>query len=120
MANNRFRSDRERDPIAELAQLIAEADPYGQRAAPDNRFRQETASESHDEAPWVPPAPQLPADLNDATILNHDSLPVLLAFIRFIPLIKLNKNTNFFSSYTSKALSRSSCSRCDPARQPTW
>jgi SPOR domain len=62
MANNIFRSDRDRDPIAELAQLIAEADPYGQRAAPDNRFRQETAS--HDEAPWLPPAPQLPADLN--------------------------------------------------------
>ena len=64
MANNKFRSDRERDPIAELAQLIAEADPYRERAAPDNRFRQETASESHDEAPWLPPAPQLPADLN--------------------------------------------------------
>jgi hypothetical protein len=64
MANNKFRSDRERDPIAELAQLIAEADPYGQRAAPDNRFHQETASESHDEAPWLLPAPQLPADLN--------------------------------------------------------
>ena len=64
MANNKFRSGRERDPIAELAQLIAEADPYGERAAPDNRFRQETASESHDEAPWLPPAPQLPADLN--------------------------------------------------------
>jgi len=64
MANNKFRSDRERDPIAELAQLIAEADPYGQRTAPDNRFRQETASESHDEAPWLPKAPQLPADLN--------------------------------------------------------
>jgi SPOR domain len=64
MANNKFRSDRERDPIAELAQLIAEADPYGERPAPDNRFRHETASESHDEAPWLPPAPQLPADLN--------------------------------------------------------
>ena len=64
MANNKFRSDRERDPIAELAQLIAEADPYGEMAAPDNGFRQETASESHDEAPWLPPAPQLPADLN--------------------------------------------------------
>jgi hypothetical protein len=64
MANNKFRSDRERDPIAELAQLIAEADPYGERAAPDNRFRQEIASESHDEAPWLPPSPQLPADLN--------------------------------------------------------
>jgi hypothetical protein len=64
MANNKFPSDRERDPIAELAQLIAEADPYGERAAPGSRFRQETASESHNEAPWLPPAPQLPADLN--------------------------------------------------------
>ena len=62
MANNKFRSGRERDPIAELAQLIAEVDPYGERAAPDNRFRRETASEGHDEAPGVPPAPQLPAD----------------------------------------------------------
>ena len=62
MANNKYRSDRERDPIAELAQLIAEADPYGERAAPDNRFRRETASEGHDEAPGVPPAPQLPTD----------------------------------------------------------
>src|SRR6516162_10184888 len=64
MTNNKFGADRERDPIAELAQLIAEADPYGERAAPDNRFRQETASEGHDEAPGVPPAPQLPAELN--------------------------------------------------------
>jgi hypothetical protein len=63
MANNKFRSGRERDPIAELAQLIAEADPYGERAAPDNRFRRETASEGHDEALGVPPAPQLPADM---------------------------------------------------------
>ena len=63
MANNKFRSGRERDPIAELAQLIAEADPYGERASPDNRFRRETASEGHDEAPGVPPAPQLPADV---------------------------------------------------------
>src|SRR5262249_46741093 len=63
MANNKLRAGRERDPIAELAQLIAEADPYGGRAAPDNRFRQETASEGHDEAPGVPPAPQLPADV---------------------------------------------------------
>jgi len=63
MANNKFRSGRERDPIAELALLIAEADPYGERAAPDNRFRRETTSEGRDEAPGVPPAPQLPADV---------------------------------------------------------
>src|SRR5215510_13477262 len=64
MANNKFRSGRERDPIAELAQLIAEADPCGERAAPDNRFRREIASEGHIEAPRVPPAPQLPADVH--------------------------------------------------------
>jgi SPOR domain len=63
MANNKFRSGRERDPIAELAQLIAEADLYGERAAPDSRFRRETASEGHDEAPPMTPAPQLPADV---------------------------------------------------------
>jgi hypothetical protein len=62
MANNKFRSGRERDPIAELAQLIAEADPYAESAAPDNRFRQETSSEGHDAAP-VLPAPLLPADV---------------------------------------------------------
>ena len=64
MANNKFRSGRERDPIAELARLIAQADPYGESAAPDNRFRQETASEGHDEPPGLPPAPQLPADVH--------------------------------------------------------
>src|SRR5262245_1790129 len=63
MANNKSRSDRERDPIAELAQLIAEADPSGERAASDNRFRKETASEGHDEAPGRRPTPQLPADV---------------------------------------------------------
>jgi hypothetical protein len=56
--------DRERDPIAELAQLITQADPYGESAAADNRFRQETASERHDEPPGFPPATQLPPDLN--------------------------------------------------------
>jgi hypothetical protein len=56
--------DRERDPIAELARLITQADPYGESAAADNRVRQETASESHDEPPRLPPAPPLPPDLN--------------------------------------------------------
>jgi hypothetical protein len=64
MAPNKFRSDRERDPIAEVARLTAQADAYGRSAAIHNRFRQETASEGYDEAPWLPPAPQLPADLN--------------------------------------------------------
>jgi hypothetical protein len=56
--------DRERDPIAELARLIAEADPYGESAAAGNSFRKETASARHDEPPGSPPAPQLPADTN--------------------------------------------------------
>jgi hypothetical protein len=50
--------DRERDPIAELARLIAEADPYGESAAAGNSFRKETASARHDEPPGFPPAPQ--------------------------------------------------------------
>jgi hypothetical protein len=56
--------DRERDPIAELARLIAEADPYGESAAAGNSFRKETASARHDEPPGSPPPPQLPADTN--------------------------------------------------------
>ena len=56
--------DRERDPIAELARLITQADPYGESVAADNRVRQETASERHDEPLGLPPAPQLPPDLN--------------------------------------------------------
>jgi hypothetical protein len=52
MANNKFR----------LTQLIAQADGYGRSAATDNRFRQETASESHDEVI----APQLVADDGEA------------------------------------------------------
>jgi SPOR domain len=56
--------DRERDPIAELARLITQADPYGESAAADNRLPRETASERHDEPAGLPPAPQLPPDLN--------------------------------------------------------
>src|SRR5262249_58670581 len=65
MAANKFLSDREGDPIAELARLIAQADPPGERAAADNRFRKETASEGYDEPPGLPPAPRpCPTDLN--------------------------------------------------------
>jgi hypothetical protein len=56
--------DRERDPIAELARLITEADPYGESAPADHRFREEITPDGYDEAPALPPAPQLPADLN--------------------------------------------------------
>ena len=66
MADEQFRSDRERDPIAELARLIAQADPHGGSAPADNRFRDETASDGYDEPPGLPPAPQLPVDLQCA------------------------------------------------------
>jgi hypothetical protein len=57
--------DRERDPIAELARLITQADQYREGAAADNRFPWETASERHhNEPPGLSPAPQLPADLH--------------------------------------------------------
>jgi hypothetical protein len=65
MADNKFRSDRERDPIAELARLITQADPYGESAPADHRFRKETASDGYDEPPGLPPpASRLPAGLN--------------------------------------------------------
>ena len=64
MAKNKFQIDRERDRVEELARLIAQADPYGESTPADNRFREETASEGYDERPGLPPAPQLPADLN--------------------------------------------------------
>jgi hypothetical protein len=55
MADNNFRSDRGRDPLAELARLIGQADPYGESAPADNGFREEGASHGYDE----PPAHQL-------------------------------------------------------------
>ena len=65
MADNKFRSDCERDPIAELARLITQTDPYGKSAPAVHRFQKGTASEGHDEAPGLPPAPQLTVDLNE-------------------------------------------------------
>jgi hypothetical protein len=61
MADERFRSDRECDPIAELARLIAQSDTYGA----GNRFRDEIISDGYDRPSELPPAPQLPVDLND-------------------------------------------------------
>jgi len=57
---NKFRSDRERDPIAELARLIDQADSYGESAAADNHFHQgtEAASQQHDELPGFPQTPE--------------------------------------------------------------
>jgi hypothetical protein len=60
MAANKFRSARDRDPPAELAQLIAQADTH-EESAPS----QETISDGYDgEAPELPSAPQLTVDLN--------------------------------------------------------
>jgi hypothetical protein len=48
MADNSFRSDRERILIAELARLIGQAYPRGKSAPADNRFRDETSSDGYD------------------------------------------------------------------------
>ena len=64
MADERFRSDREYDPIAELARLIAQSDTRGRSAPAGSRFRDETVSDGYDEPPELPPAPQLPVDRN--------------------------------------------------------
>jgi hypothetical protein len=65
MVGKRFRSDKERDPIAELARLIAQADTDEESAPSDSRFREETVSNGYDETPELPPAPQLAVDLNE-------------------------------------------------------
>ena len=65
MVDERFRSDRAYDPIAELARLIAQSDTHGGSAPAGNRFRDETVSDGYDEPPELPPAPQLPVDRNE-------------------------------------------------------
>jgi hypothetical protein len=65
MDDKRFRSDRERDPIAELARLIAQADTQEESAPSDNRLRQETVSVDDEETPELPPAPERTVDLNE-------------------------------------------------------
>ena len=65
MDDKRFRSDRERDPIAELARLVAQADTQEESAPSDNRLRQETVSVDYEETPELPPAPELTVDLNE-------------------------------------------------------
>jgi hypothetical protein len=62
MHDKRFRSDRGRDPIAELARLIAQADSHEGSAPSDNCSREETVS---DETPELPPAPQLTVGQNE-------------------------------------------------------
>ncbi len=64
MADNNLRSDRGRDPIAELARLIAQAHAHRESAPADNGFREENASDGCDEPPEFPPAPQLPGYMN--------------------------------------------------------
>jgi hypothetical protein len=65
MGDERFQSDRQNDPIAELARLIAQSDTYGERASVGNRFQEEIVSDGYNEPPEFPPAPQLPVDLNE-------------------------------------------------------
>ena len=60
MADNNFRSDRARDPLAELARLIAQADLHGKSAPADNGFRKEAASYGYDEPRGLLPAHQVP------------------------------------------------------------
>ena len=64
MADNKFRSDRDHDAIAELARLIGQADPHAESAPADSDLHEETASDGDDESPRFPPTPQLPVDLN--------------------------------------------------------
>jgi SPOR domain len=65
MDDKRLRSDRERDPAAELARQIAQADTREESAPSDNRSREKAPSHGHDETPELPPAPQLEVDLNE-------------------------------------------------------
>jgi hypothetical protein len=64
MANKECSSGRKPDKIAEIAQMIAEADQRRERTAADSRFRREFASECQDEVPLLAPMSQFSADLN--------------------------------------------------------
>jgi hypothetical protein len=57
-------SDRERDPIAELAQLIAQIHSREEHTLSDDRLREGAAPDGRAETPELPPAPQLALDLN--------------------------------------------------------
>jgi hypothetical protein len=48
MADNNSRSDRGRDPIAELAQLIVQAHPDVEGAPAESGCREETACDGYD------------------------------------------------------------------------
>jgi SPOR domain len=64
MFSKRFRSDKGSDPIAELARLIAQADTHEGRAPSNSLSREEAVSDSREETPELPPAPQLAVNLN--------------------------------------------------------
>ena len=51
MAANKFLSDRESDTVAEFIRLIAEADRYGDGAAANMPFRQETSWKARKQRP---------------------------------------------------------------------
>jgi hypothetical protein len=64
MAAGKSRPDRERDPIADLAWLLAQRDASRGSAVIDSRCRQKSASEGRNETPVLPAGPQVPVDLN--------------------------------------------------------
>ena len=65
MVGKRSQPDRERDPIAELARLIAQSDPHEESAPSDSRSPEKILSDGHDVTPELPPAPQLAVDLSE-------------------------------------------------------
>jgi hypothetical protein len=80
MADNNFRSDRARDPLAELARLIGQADLHGKSAPADNGFRKEAASHGYDEprgllsAHQVPGYPSAPEQAYEPDEHRHDDI----------------------------------------------
>ena len=64
MDDEHFPSDRERDPIAELAQLIAQIHSCEDPTPSDDRLREGAAPDGRAETRELPPAPQLALDLN--------------------------------------------------------
>jgi hypothetical protein len=72
MDDKRFPSDRKRDPIADLARLIAEIDSHEEHTASDDGLREGTGSDGHDETSELPPAPQLAVDLKHHQAWDRD------------------------------------------------
>ena len=64
MDDEHFPSDRERDPIAELAQLIAQIHSREDRTLSDDGLREGASPDGRAETNELPPAPQLALDLN--------------------------------------------------------